>query len=263
MPSFSQVHEKLEPLRVNLLAHPLYRHMEDVRALEVFMQHHVFAVWDFMSLLKALQQRLCSVAVPWLPPVNREGCRLVNEIVLAEESDQDGAGGYASHFDLYRDAMQNCAFKTTTIDRFLQALGAGASLEAALEQAEAPQPVREFVRDTFAVIDGGNLCAIASAFAYGREDLLPDLFRQIVERLHAESGSDLAAFKYYLERHIDLDGDTHGPMAGRLVEFLCGDSAENWQAAEEAAVRALEARLRLWDAIDAAVVGPTNSLGTR
>lgn len=254
MASFSQIHSRLEPLRAKLLAHPLYSHMEDVRALEVFMQHHVFAVWDFMSLLKALQQRLCSVAVPWLPPVNREGCRLVNEIVLAEESDEDGAGGFASHFDLYHAAMQNCTFRTTTIDRFLQAQGGGASIEAALEQAEAPAAVCEFVRGTFAVIDGGNLCAIASAFAYGREDLLPDLFRQIVERLHAESGSDLAAFKYYLERHIDLDGDTHGPMAGRLVEFLCGESAANWQAAEEAAVRALEARLRLWDAIDAAVV---------
>lgn len=254
MASFSQIHSRLEPLRAELLAHPLYSHMEDVRALEVFMQHHVFAVWDFMSLLKSLQQRLCSVAVPWLPPVNREGCRLVNEIVLAEESDEDGAGGFASHFDLYHAAMHNCAFKTTTIDRFLRLLGAGTSIEAALEQAEAPAAVREFVQGTFAVIDGDNMCAIASAFAYGREDLLPDLFRQMVERLHAESGSDLAAFKYYLERHIDLDGDTHGPMAGRLVEFLCGEDAANWQAAEEAAVQALEARLRLWDAIDAAVV---------
>ena len=254
MSSFSQIHVRLEPLRAKLLEHPLYSHMEDVRALKVFMQHHVFAVWDFMSLLKALQRRLCSVAVPWLPPVNREGCRLVNEIVLAEESDDDGAGGFASHFDLYHAAMQNCAFKTATIDRFLQALGAGASIDAALVQADAPTAVSEFVRGTFAVIDEGNLCAIASAFAYGREDLLPDLFRQIVERLHAESGSDLAAFKYYLERHIDLDGDTHGPMAGRLVEFLCGNDAANWKLAEEAAVRALEARLRLWDAIDAAVV---------
>ena len=255
MATFLQIHEKLEPLRAKLLAHPLYLHLDDISSLEIFMQHHVFAVWDFMSLLKSLQQRLCCVAVPWLPPVNREGCRLVNEIVLAEESDEDGTGGYASHFDLYRESMRRCGFSMGPIDRFLQLLHDGAGIEAALAQAETPPAVREFVRGTFAVIDGGNLCAIASAFAYGREDLLPDLFRQIVDRLHAESGSDLAAFKYYLERHIDLDGDTHGPMAGRLVEFLCGDASANWQAAEEAAVRALEARMRLWDAIDAAVVG--------
>jgi hypothetical protein len=254
MASFVSIHEQLEPLREQLLTHPLYLHMERVEALDVFMQHHVFAVWDFMSLLKALQQQLTCVAVPWVPPTNCEGCRLVNEIVLAEESDEDGAGGFASHFDLYRESMQRCGFSTATIDRFLTAVGDGSGIDGALAEADAPAAVREFVRGTFSVVDSGNLPAIAAAFAFGREDLLPELFGEIVERLHTESDSDLAAFKYYLERHIDLDGDVHGPMAGRLVEQLCGASTANWQAAEAAAVNALEARLRLWDAIDRAVV---------
>ena len=253
MGSFAEVHLRLAPLRRSLLAHPVYVRVSSLESLHLFMQHHVFAVWDFMSLLKALQLRLSSVAIPWLPPTNREGCRLVNEIVLAEESDEDGDGGYASHFDLYRQAMQRCGADTSGIDRFLAALGNGLSVRDALEMAEVPPGVRPFVLQTFAVIDGGDLCEIAAAFAFGREDLLPDLFRQIVAQLSTTSGSDLAAFQYYLERHIDLDGDQHGPMAGRLVDSLCGADDANWRAAENAAVRAFESRLQLWDSIQQAV----------
>lgn len=253
MSSFAEIHGRLEPLRQSLLDHPLYLRMQSIDALRVFMQHHVFAVWDFMSLLKALQLQLCSVSVPWLPPINREGCRLVNEIVLAEESDEDGSGGFASHFDLYYQSMQGCGADTRQIDQFLLGLGQGLKIQAALQVSSVPASVRDFVQHTFEVIEGDDLCAIASAFAFGREDLLPDLFRQIVEQLSATQGTNLDAFKYYLERHIDLDGDQHGPMAGRLVEFLCGDDPVHWQAAEAAAVGALEARLQLWNGIEQAV----------
>jgi hypothetical protein len=217
------------------------------------MQHHVFAVWDFMSLLKTLQQRLCHTQVPWLPPANRQGCRLVNEIVLAEESDEDGEGGYASHFDLYHQAMQRCGADTAVIDQFLDELQTGLGVQQALINAGAPNAVRDFVLQTFDVIDAGDLCAIASTFTFGREDLLPDIFRQIVDKLGADAG-DLNLFKYYLQRHIDLDGEQHGPMAERLIGFLCGDNDTKWQIAENAAVRALESRLRLWDRVEDALV---------
>ncbi len=253
MGSFAEVHDRLAPLRRALLAHPVYVRVSSLESLHVFMQHHVFAVWDFMSLLKSLQLRLSSVAIPWLPPTNREGCRLVNEIVLAEESDEDGDRGFASHFDLYHQAMQRCGADTSGIDAFLAALGKGLSVRDALAIAEVPTGVRQFVLQTFAVIDGGNLCEIAAAFAFGREDLLPDLFRQIVEQLNSSSSNGLAAFQYYLERHIDMDGDQHGPMAGRLVDSLCSGDEANWRAAETAAVRAFESRLQLWDSIQQAV----------
>jgi hypothetical protein len=103
-----RIQERLTPLKAALLTHSIYQEIDRPDSLRLFMEHHVFAVWDFMSLLKALQRRLCCVEVPWLPAADPLGSRLVNEIVLAEESDDDGQGGFASHFELYRRAMKRC-----------------------------------------------------------------------------------------------------------------------------------------------------------
>lgn len=258
MTPYQTIHFRLDPLRSSLLLHPVYSRMDRLESLHTFMQHHVFAVWDFMSLLKALQQRLCGVQVPWIPPANRLGSRLVNEIVLAEESDQDFEGGFASHFELYHQAMGECGADTTAIDGFLAELRSGASVPKALFQAGVPHSVRDFVLQTFEVIDAGDLCAIASTFTFGREDLLPDVFRQITDKLSDEAGGDLSSFKYYLQRHIDLDGEEHGPMAEKLVGSLCGDDESKWRIAEDAAMKALQSRLRLWNGIEQSLVALPN-----
>jgi hypothetical protein len=206
-------------------------------------------VWDFMSLLKALQRRLTCVEVPWLPAVDPLGSRLVNEIVLTEECDDDGRGGFASHFDLYHRAMIRFGANTAPIDGFVDELRQGRSVAAALESPGVPQIVRPFVRQTFAIIDGGNVYSIASAFTFGREDLLPAVFQRIVDELNVAAGGGLDDFKYYLNRHIGLDGQEHGPMAHRLLLSLCGSDESRWQVAEQAAVDCLQARLALWDGI--------------
>jgi DUF3050 family protein len=246
---------RLAPLRAALSSHPIYGEIDGLAALRLFMEHHVFAVWDFMSLLKALQQRLCCNDVPWLPPADHASARLVNEIVLAEESDEDGSGGFASHFALYVRAMARCGADTSTVERFLDELRRGSPLTAALDTAGVPGCAREFVRRTFAVIDGGDLVGLAATFTFGREDLLPDLFRRIVDGLSEEAGGGLDDFRYYLHRHIGLDGDEHGPMATRLVQSHCGDDEGRWEVAERAAVAALEARRDLWDGMRAAIRG--------
>jgi len=202
-----------------------------------------------MSLLKALQRRLCCVEVPWLPAVDPLGSRLVNEIVLAEESDDDGRGGFASHFDLYHRAMSRCGANSAPIDGFLGELRQGKPVAAALESPGVPECARRFVRQTFKVIDGGNLCATASAFTFGREDLLPAVFQRIVDELNVAAGGGLDDFKYYLHRHIGLDGEEHCPMANRLLLSLCGLDESRWQIAEQAAVDCLETRRWLWDGV--------------
>lgn len=243
----NKLKSKLSPLRASLLNHSIYQKIDCIGNLHLFMQHHVFAVWDFMSLLKSLQQRLCGSSLPWLPPADRIATRLVNEIVLGEESDDDGRGGFSSHFDLYHRAMRQCGASTQTIDQFLDALRQDCSLESALAACDAPLCIRRFIHQTFDIIESGDLCAMASAFTFGREDLLPDVFQRVVDELSIEAEGNLVDFNYYLGRHIELDGDHHGPMANRMIAALCGDNDLKWHVAEEAAVRSLEARNALWD----------------
>jgi hypothetical protein len=253
MMGLQQLLVRLTPLKVALVGHALYREIDSPAALRLFMEYHVFAVWDFMSLLKSLQRRLCCVEVPWLPAADAQSARFVNEIVLAEESDDDGQGGFASHFELYRRAMSRCGANTTTIDGFLAELGLGRSVPTALEAVGAPSCVRRFVLHTFDSIERGDICAIASAFTFGREDLLPAVFQQIVNELNVETGGGLEDFLYYLNRHIGLDGEEHGPLASRLILSLCGSDEARWQAAEQAAAKSLESRRDLWDGMYAAM----------
>ena len=253
MSQITRLNTLLVPHRDALIHHPVYAKMQSLGALQVFMEHHVFAVWDFMSLLKALQQAICCTTVPWIPPTNTLGCRMINDIVRAEESDEDGSGNFASHFDLYRVSMEECGADITAIDTFINQLRHGTPWSTALDNSPISNAARDFVRETFAIIQTGDLCAIASAFTFGREDLLPDVFQSIVNQLNQQSNGQLRRFQYYLERHIGLDGDEHGPMATRLIKHLCGDDIAKWKTVEETAVRCLIARKKLWDAIDDAI----------
>lgn len=255
-----KIHRRLAASREGLLCHAVYAKIDRVEALRLFMERHVFAVWDFMSLLKTLQQRLCCVGVPWIPPVDPPACRLINEIVLAEESDGDCQVGFASHFDLYHRSMKQCGADTAAIDSFVEELRRGVPVRVALASPSIPEPARLFVGNTFDIIESGDLCGIAAAFTFGREDLLPDVFQRIVDELNEQAGGQLDEFKYYLERHIGLDGDEHGPMATRLVQSLCGDDPVKWQIAEDSAVKCLAARRILWDGIDSAVASVEKQL---
>jgi Protein of unknown function (DUF3050) len=239
----------IQPTRQALLDHRIYGQIRGLDGLRRFMEHHVFAVWDFMSLLKALQRRICCVDVPWIPSSSSFACRLINEINLGEESDEDGDGEYASHFELYHCAMRQCGASTAAIDEFLNAIRQGHPAPSALRTVSVGEPVRRFVARTFETIESNDICAIASAFTFGREDLLPGVFRRIVEELNAGTHGRLERFRYYLNRHILVDGDEHGPMAERLVAHLCGSDSGKWRAAEEAALGALQARLNLWDSL--------------
>ena len=176
-------------------------------------------------------------------------CRFVNEIVLAEESDEGRNGETASHFDLYYAAMQHCGANTSGIDAFMAKLLNGDSIDEALQIPQVPRSATRFVTKTFEVINRGEVSDIAAAFTFGREDLLPDVFQRIVDQLNKATDGKLAPFQYYLERHIDLDGDEHGPLSRRLVETLCGDDERLWEQAEVTARECLIVRRELWDSI--------------
>jgi hypothetical protein len=227
----------------------------------------VFAVWDFQSLLKAMQQRLTCTSVPWVPTPDPEARRLVNEIVLDEESDELPEGGSASHFELYLDGMRRANADTGPIERMLDMLTeahrsqasrsaapprrpAAEIVDEAMRHAGAPDAARTFVGRSFAVIDHGATHAIVAAFTYGREDVIPEMFRGLVSSL-ASRDPAWERFHWYLERHIEADDEKHGPICRRIVARLCGDDPAKWAEASAAARTAIEARIALWDTIAA------------
>ncbi len=236
---------RLEPLRERLAGHALYGEVRNFNDLRVFMQSHVFAVWDFMSLLKSLQRELTCVQVPWAPtpfPVSR---RFINEIVLGEESDLY-EGRALSHFEIYLEAME-LAGADTTLVRALASYPPVGLHELRFEGV--PRAAQEFVEATFRVIREGSPAAQAAAFALGREDAIPAMFRSLVRGLSREADGRLDMFVWYLERHIEVDGEDHGPLALGMVSDLCGVNDALWAEAACAAEDALRARIALWDGV--------------
>jgi hypothetical protein len=247
----SDINGALQPLKDRLLQHPLYDKIRTLDDLHCFLEHHVYAVWDFMSLLKALQQQLTCTTTPWLPVGNPEVRYLINEIVVAEETDLAMDGKRQSHFEMYLDAMNQCGANTLAVQRFLEDIQKTQNIFVSIKHAEVHPNVRAFLDFTFRVIEEGKAHKIAAAFTFGREDLIPTMFTEILKNFQQNfPQTDLSKLIYYFERHIELDGDEHGPMAMQMITELCGDSATKWNEVLEVSQNALEKRLGLWDAIE-------------
>ena len=229
--------------RQQAINHPLYASMTSVRRVRAFMSVHVFAVWDFMSLLKALQQHLTCVEVPWSPRGDTLCRRLINEIVLGEESDQFD-GNVLSHFEMYLAAMDQAGADRAPLERFLDALAATRDVPRALTLAGVPEPAAQFVRSTWRVIDRGEPFELAAVFAFGRESLIPAMFTHVLEGDHC-----MPMLRDYLLRHVEIDEEVHTPLALRMVGTLCGDNPARWAIARRAVLDALAARTRMWDGI--------------
>lgn len=249
--NISTVNSALTPQREKLLSHPLYERVKTVDDLRHFLEGHVYAVWDFMSLLKALQSKLTCTTTPWLPVGNPEIRYLINEIVLAEETDINAEGKRQSHYEMYHDAMKACGADTVAVNDFLADVVETQNIFVSIKQSSLHQNIKEFLNFTFRVIDEGKPHEIAAAFTFGREDLIPAMFTEILRNFEANfPETDLSKLIYYFERHIELDGDEHGPMAMQMVTELCGNDADKWKEVQEVSVAALEKRIGLWDAIE-------------
>lgn len=236
-------------VRQKLIDHPLYHALDRLEHLRAFMEIHCFAVWDFMSLLKALQRSLTCTSVPWLPMGNAETRYLINEIVTGEESDVDESGNRASHFELYLRAMEQAGADVAPINRFIGLLHTGRSVDEALGLSTVPAAAQQFVRHTFGVIASGKPYVIAAVFTFGREDLIPSIFVEMVRKIAGQFPSRVDILQYYLERHIEVDGDHHSHLAYQMTAELCGEDDRKWGEARDAARAALEARLALWDGV--------------
>jgi hypothetical protein len=248
----SQLSEALRSSLEAIEQHPVFAEVRTVETLRLFMQHHVFPVWDFMSLLKFLQATLAPASWPWMPRPHGNLIRLINDIVVGEECDklprrQPDGTRYASHFDLYLMAMREVGADTTPITAFLETVRTE-GLDAALASPVVPEPSRAFMSDTFALLRQGEPHRVAASFSFGRENVIPGMFHSLLDQLGI--GPDQAPiFHYYLQRHAELDGDEHGPAALRLVATLCEDHPARLAEAVETAQAALASRGRFWDSL--------------
>lgn len=237
-----------EDLKLCLQQHQLYNNLTCVSDIRILMENHVFAVWDFMSLLKSLQRNLTCIEIPWLPHRNPKLSRFINEIVLEEETDLNQNGEPSSHFAMYMDAMKEVGASTHEIDDFLHLLYSGKSLNIALNEIGKPA-IKEFVQFTFNTINSNVTHNIASAFNYGREDVLPEIFLQIIKKADPKNNK-YKKLRHYLQRHIDLDSNNHGPLANELMIELCGNNKGKWNESMQTARQSLLKRIKLWDAIN-------------
>ncbi len=242
------VENELGALRSELRNHKLYLALESIEDVKVFMQNHVFAVWDFMSLLKSIQTELTTVTVPWVPRSNGKLARFINEIVHGEESDVNELGEPKSHFEMYIDSMDQIGASTSQIVLFMEKIKEGESVSDALNAVDIHPGVKAFVLHSFEVISTSKPHLVASSFTFGREDIIPDMFIELLKQSDPNN-EKYTKLSYYFERHIELDGDEHGPLSLEMMDELCENNPEKWSEAMEVAKKSLSHRIGLWDAI--------------
>jgi hypothetical protein len=279
---YERLESDLKPMRDALVLHWVYNQVADLSSLRTFMKSHVFAVWDFMSLLKTLQQRLTCMTVPWMPPEDPVSARLINEINLAEETDEVRTGLYMSHFELYLRAMEELGANRAPIETLLERLHGQTPLDQALTGLDVPQGTLDFVQHTINTTKMSTH-EVAASFLFGREAIIPGMFKEILEREIVAQGAhkqtnqlvrrlkrrleagwqyrnrkNLSArpaspgknlFLLYLDRHIELDEGSHAPMGTELLMHLCGNDSQKWAEATTAGESALLARHRMWDGV--------------
>ena len=238
-------------LREQLRNHPLYYAINSKRKLRIFMEHHIYAVWDFMSLIKAMQNHIAPTTVPWTPPKNSLFANYINQLVLEEESDRalskDINNTALSHFESYINAMQEVGADTLPITTFINTVNEQ-GLHTALKKENIPTPARKFMTFTFDTIKQNQLHLLATVLAHGREALVPLLFQSLQRRIQIHQ-ADAPNLYAYLNRHIQLDEQEHGPIVLRMVQELCANSSTKQAESIGLAEQALAVRLEFWDGI--------------
>jgi hypothetical protein len=245
-PQFTAVQDAITRLE----AHRVYAEVRNLARLRLFLEHHVVCVLDFMTLLKRLQCELTCTASPWVPTQDVVSTRLINELVLDEESDAAFGPHPVSHYRWYLEAMDEIGANTAPIREFEGRLRRGVPPSIALEGCALPPAAVAFARTTFELA-AGPVHVVAGAFVLGREDVIPRIFMPLVLELRA-TGVPCELFLRYLERHIEIDAQEHGPIARQVLDRIV-DGTPGWRdEAYQSALRALDARECLWNAVAAA-----------
>ncbi|MCM8539432.1 MAG: DUF3050 domain-containing protein [Lentisphaeraceae bacterium] len=251
----------LNSFKARLEDHPVYEAVQSIEDLRCFMQHHVYSVWDYMSLIKYLQAEIAPTQFPWVPKGDASVRRFVNELVMEEESDESVVHGeFSSHYELYLVAMREIGAETSQSEKFVQMV-INEGIDKALQSPFIPAPSQKFTSNTFASLLNNKPHEVAACLALGREHIIPSMFHSLLSKMNV-SKQEAPIFHYYLQRHIDLDGDSHAPLSLRLLNGLCHGDEEKIEEAVIAANNAVKSRLKFWDGVLDAIQNPAKELAT-
>jgi len=218
--------------------------------LKIFMSYHVYAVWDFMSIVKCLQSYICPSSYPWKPSkYTKNGiAHFINEIIFSEESDNDDQGNYYSHFDLYVMAMNDIGVDVKEINDFIFSCNQIPMKFNNKNSANLPFESMEFVKNTFECLNTNSFANTAAIFTFGRETTIPDMFSKILSKID-ENNTKFSKLRLYITRHIDIDSSRHGPLSIKLFEYAHGNNQEYYDEAIKFAIKAIDSRIKLWDGV--------------
>lgn len=241
--------EKLQNLSQDMRCHPLFKSIKTLEDVQIFMQWHAFAVWDFMNLAKRLQREFTCTTLPWLPPEHPQACRIMNDIILGEESDQDLNGNYYSHFEMYLHSMKDIQSNTQHIENCICAFKSNPemSYDQILKTLDIPVYVHSFMHNTLSTAIHGRLNEVLGAFFYGREDAIPEMFGNLLTHWKLDE-ADFPSFVYYLKRHIELDGDSHGPAIYSIIQKI-KTNKNDYIDLLKSAIQAVESRIEFWNGV--------------
>lgn len=228
-----------------LYKHSIYHKLNDQTSIQKFMEIHGIAVWDFMNILSILRRKVVCTSLPWEPPKYPLLARFINQIFVAEETDQVENFQSISHFELYLKAMEELGADTKKVKDFIHLMSSdeGASIE---DMQQIPLALIEFIQFGFDLIDY-EIWEVVAAFLYGREKIIPIMFQKFLDTLNQSEKEEYKYFKLYLERHIELDGDEHGPMAEQMLKNVCGNDPQKWFLSAQMAKQAIQMRIKFWD----------------
>jgi pyrroloquinoline quinone (PQQ) biosynthesis protein C len=148
---------------------------------------------------------------------------------------------------MYYQSMNEAGANTKKIESFLTNIDSG--VDQALIKSDAPKPAANFVKTTFSMLENAPVNVVASMFTFGREEVIPNMFRSIISKIDKDFKGRLKNFIYYLDRHIGVDEDEHGPAALKMIKVLCGNDEEKWKEAAQAAKMTMNARIVFWNEI--------------
>lgn len=252
------LNQQLTDFKNKLQAHPAFNSIQSLAELKIFSAYHIFLVWDYMSLLKSLQTQLTCIQTPWKPVQSPYARYLINSLVLKAESDIAADGNYASHYEMYRDAMQAMNADTGLMDNLMAHIETDMPVIKAIELSNIPGPLKDFLEYTFWVVQKSSLHEQAAVLCYGREGFGHLLLYQRVVALQGNHTNELQPLIYYLRHKNEINEKYHSQLSAILLEQLCGTDEKKWHEASQAANQSLRNRIRLFDFIHEKIVAVKN-----